>query len=161
MRLARGPKVPVTVAEWDATPGLHAWIEGEIKRREEVARGGQRACGAWEYDSFVHEIRDKCNGGTTATVYEDGAGRFIELNDPDDALRRCAADRKILAAHPYFEAPNGVRPNRKPCPTFACETCHVDDGYVRGGGNCDTILALAEAYGLEPADETDVEVIRG
>lgn len=159
MRLASGPRVPVTVAEWDVTPGLHEWIEGEIKRREEVARGGQRACGAWEYDSFVHEIRDRCNAGTTATVYEDGAGRFIELNDPDDALRRCAAARKILAAHPYTT--NVVNPSYgQHSAGFGCETCHDWDGVPEGRGNCATILALAEAYGLEPADETDVEVVR-
>jgi hypothetical protein len=28
-------------------------------------------------------------------------------------------------------------------------------------GDCARILALVEAYGLEPADETDAEVIRG
>ncbi|CAM5626952.1 hypothetical protein STENM36S_08713 [Streptomyces tendae] len=43
---------------------------------------------------------------------------------------------------------------------FGCETCHDWDGVPEGRGNCDTVLALAEAYGLDPADETDVEVVR-
>lgn len=151
---------PVTVAEYDTTPGLHEWIAGEIKQREGVARSGQRACGAWEYDDFVHEIRDKCNAGTTASVYEAGPGRFIELNDPDDALRRCAADRKILAAHPYTASV--LNPGYGDHTAgFGCETCHDWDGVTEGRGNCATILALAEGYGLEPADDGEVVVVRG
>jgi hypothetical protein len=159
MRLTRGPVVPVTVAEWDTTPGLHEWIEGEIKRLEAAARDHQQACGSWEFDSFVHEVRDRCNAGTVAAVYRDGTGQFIMLNDPDAVLRRCAADRKILAAHPYTT--RVVNPGYGPHTAgFGCETCHDWDGVPEGRGNCATILALAEGYGLEPAGEDDVEVIR-
>lgn len=157
--LKRGPKAPVTVAEWDVTPGLHEWVEEEIDRREEVARGHQQACGSWEYDSFVHEVRDACDAGTVAHAYRDGTGRFIALNDPDDVLRRCAADRKILAAHPYTT--RVVTGYGEHTAGFGCETCHDWDGVPEGRGNCATILALAEAYGLEPAGEADVEVIDG
>lgn len=159
MRLAnipRGPRVPVTVAEWDATPGLHKWIEGEIRRREEVARSHGEAP-LWEYDPAFSMVRDAEAGSAVARVFLDGTGDHIMLNDPDAVLRRCAADRKILAAHPYIDAPRSSRKG----PPFACETCHVDDGYVSGGGNCDTVLALAEAYGLEPAGDEDVEVVQG
>lgn len=158
--LKRGPEVPVTIAEYDVTPGLREWIEEEIDRREEIAKSHQQACGYWEYDSFVHQIRDHCNAGEVANVPCEGTGRFIEMNDPDDVLRRCASDRKILAAHPHAEAtPDWALAYGLPDPPFACETCHIDEYYVSGGGNCDTILALAEAYGLEPAAEAEVEVV--
>lgn len=151
----------VTVAEYDVTPGLREWIKEEIDQREEVAQNHQQADGRWEYDSFVHEIRDLDNAGTVASVFREGTGRFIEMNDPDDALRRCASDRKILAAHPHAEAtPDWAVAYGLPNPPFACETCHIDEYYVSGGGNCDTILALAEAYGLEPADKAEVEIVR-
>lgn len=108
----RGPKVPVTVAEWDATPGLHEWIE------EQIAAA------------------------------------------PEADARWSATHRKILAAHPYT---SGVlNPGYGPHTAgFGCETCRDWDGVTEGRGNCDTILALAEAYGLDPAGEQDVEVIRG
>lgn len=167
MRLTRGPSEPVTVAEWDATPGLHAWIEGEIRRREEAARdategpwSAEHPEGRWGDDP---EARLIGRGKILGTLSNDYNGHLnadhIELHGPDAVLRRCAADRKILAAHPYTErAINpGYGPSRAP---FGCETCHDWDGVPEARGNCDTILALAEGYGLEPVDETDVEVIR-
>lgn len=152
----RPPRMPVTVAEYDVTPGLHEWIEGEIKRREEAARSHGEGP-LWEYDETLLAVRDAEGGGAVAHVFLDGTGDHIMLNDPDAVLRRCAADRKILAAHPYIphdpRYSNGI--------DFGCGTCHTDgDGFDYAGGNCATILALAEAYGLEPAGESDVEVVR-
>ncbi|MFJ8923836.1 DUF6221 family protein [Streptomyces sp. NPDC102415] len=156
LRLGGAPEELVTVAEYDVTPGLHEWIESEIRRREQAAHGHQQACGAWEYDHCVQEIRDLRNAGTVAAVYREGAGEFMALKDPDDALRRCAADRKILAAHeciphdPRFS--NGV--------AFGCGTCHKDgEGYEYAGGNCATVLALAEAYGLDEENDAAVETV--
>ncbi|HEX5543466.1 MAG TPA: DUF6221 family protein, partial [Micromonospora sp.] len=164
MRLASGPRVPVTVAEWDVTPGLHEWIEGEIKRREEAAQAATP--GPWEgvvdhhqrgiveasvwADSISYYVTEKISSGDR----HEADAKHIALNGPDSVLRRCAADRKILALHPYTHAPS------KHGPGFYCDTCHVEDGVIEGGGNCDTILALAEAYGLDPAGEIDVEVVR-
>jgi hypothetical protein len=116
-RLALGdlkhtPKSPVTVAEWDATPGLREWIEQQIAAA------------------------------------------------PEADARWSEAHRKILAAHPYTT--RVINPAYgKHSAGFGCETCHDWGGVPEGRGNCDTILALAEAYGLEPAGEADVEVIRG
>jgi hypothetical protein len=62
--------------------------------------------------------------------------------------RWCAAHRKILEAHPYTT--RVVNPNYgKPGAPFGCETCHEWDGVPVGYGNCATILALAEGYGLD------------
>lgn len=112
MRLPRGPKVPVTVTEWDVTPGLHEWIEQE------------------------------------------------SASAPEADARWTKATRKILAAHPYTTSVINPGYGERTA-GFGCETCHDWDGVTEGRGNCPTILALAEAYGLEPAGEQDVEVVRG
>lgn len=145
---------PVTVAEWDVTPGLHEWIEGEIRRRETAARAPVEES-LWEYDEELLAVREAKGGRAVAHVFTGPVGDHIMLNDPDAVLRRCAADRKILAMHEYAQL------RSKHGPGFYCDPCHVDDGVIEGGGNCPTILALAEAYGLEPVGEQDVQVRRG
>ncbi|MFJ6729356.1 DUF6221 family protein [Streptomyces sp. NPDC091281] len=160
LRLAdlRAPAQPVTVAEWDVTPGLHAWIEEQIKRREDAARSHGDGP-LWEYDDSLMMVRDATERGGAARVFSHGTGDHIMLNDPDSVLRRCAADRKILSAHPYTT--RVINPGYGGHSAgFGCETCHDWDGVPEGRGNCATILALAEGYGLEPADEADTEVIR-
>ncbi|RAJ53809.1 hypothetical protein K388_05596 [Streptomyces sp. KhCrAH-43] len=155
--IRRGPKVPVTVAEWDVTPGLHEWIEGEIERREKAARS-HGVGPVWEYDEELRAVRDAISGEAVAHALHHGAGDHIMLNDPDAVLRHCAADRKILAAHPYTTVVVNPQYGQHTA-GFGCETCHDWDGVPEGRGNCATILALAEAYGLDEAEETDVEVI--
>jgi hypothetical protein len=62
--------------------------------------------------------------------------------------RWCAAHRKILAAHPYTT--RVINPGYgAQSAGFGCETCHDWDGVPEGRGNCATILALAEGYGLD------------
>ncbi|WP_069766045.1 hypothetical protein [Streptomyces sp. LUP47B] len=134
---------PVTIAEWDVTPGLHEWIESEIKQREDTAAPlvGLGTCPDWGH----------CQPDCTHPV---------ATNNATDILRRCTADRKILAAHPYTT--RVINPAYGPHSAgFGCETCHDWDGVPEGRGNCATILALAEAYGLEPPGEQDVEIIPG
>ncbi|MGQ4353146.1 DUF6221 family protein [Streptomyces drozdowiczii] len=155
----RGPKVPVTVAEWDVTAGLHEWIEGEIQRQEEAARSADQ--GRWAATREKYEEWDagveSSTAGTVANCHAEEA-QHIALHDPASVLRRCVADRKILAAHPYTTAV--INPSYgQHSAGFGCETCHDWDGVPEGRGNCATILALAEGYGLDEADETDVEVV--
>ena len=110
----RTEQVSIVVAEWDVTPGLHDWIEQQVRAAEAAGTG---------------------NAATR---------------------RRCASDRKILAAHPYTTVV--VNPGYGPASAgFGCETCHDWDGVPEGRGNCDTILALAEAHGLD--SEADTETI--
>jgi hypothetical protein len=110
--VVHSPKVPVTVAEWDATPALHEWIEQQVAAAPERDAHWSRAA------------------------------------------------RKILAAHPYTT--DVLNPGYgQHTAGFGCETCHDWDGVTEGRGNCPTILALAEAYGLELVGDGDVEVIRG
>jgi hypothetical protein len=70
---------------------------------------------------------------------------LIALHDPASVLRRCAADRKVLAEH---------RPQGGGYPShYACEGCGYDGSYcpepnTEHVNDCPTLLALAEGYGL-------------
>lgn len=155
-------RVPVTVAEWDVTPGLHEWIEGEVRHREDAARlvGYERITTAdylCETKYLLLHRGDKADAGPEM---DPDLAAHIALHGPDAVLRRCAADRKILAAHPYTTSV--LNPSYGAHTAgFGCEVCHDWDGVTEGRGNCPTILALAEAYGLEEPGEQDVEVRRG
>lgn len=92
----------------------------------------------------------------------DKAQAAAEIGSVDD--RWCAAHRKILEAHSYTN--EVVSPiYRMKAADFGCATCHVagdEEGeLVEGRGNCDTVLALAEGYGLDDEDNADVEAVRG
>ncbi len=139
------PEEVVTVTEWDVTPGLHEWITEEIEKLEATAKPlvGLGTCPSWG------RCEPEC-------YHPEG----LPTNDSERVLRRCAADRKILAAHRY--STQVVNPSYGPHSAgFGCETCHDWDGVPEGRGNCATILALAEAYGLDDEDNADVEVVRG
>lgn len=155
-----GPRAPVTVAEWDVTPGLHDWIEQQIEAVERDLRGADKEHGRewatrWDARTDSFEVIDG-TGGLVAANVQPGAAAFIALADPAAARRRCASDRKILAAHPYTT--QVINPGYGPHSAgFGCETCHDWDGVTEGRGNCDTILALADAHGLD--DEADIDII--
>ncbi|MEU0160238.1 hypothetical protein ABZ154_15690 [Streptomyces sp. NPDC006261] len=128
----------VTVAEWDVTPGLHAWITEEIEKLEAAAKP---LVGLGTCPNSGH-CEPEC-------YHPEG----LPTNDSAGVLRRCAADRKIMAAHPYTT--QVINPGYGPHTAgFGCETCHDWDGVPEGRGNCPTILALAEGYGLDD-EETD------
>jgi hypothetical protein len=70
----------------------------------------------------------------------------IVRHDPAAVLRRIAADRKLLAAHPYTTRVISPLCGQESA-GFGCETCHNWDGVPEGRGNCATVLALAEGWG--------------
>ncbi|WP_445520419.1 DUF6221 family protein [Streptomyces sp. NEAU-174] len=76
---------------------LHAWLLEEIGKREQIAQDHQQPSPIWEYDDLAREVRDAVNSGTVAFVPRRGTGEHIALNDPSVVLRRCAADRKLIA----------------------------------------------------------------
>lgn len=129
---------------------LHGWITqriDETQRVAELARGHGE--GRWHHETGYHSGRVEDERGSTV-VYDEGApleeeAAHIALHDPDAVLRRCAADRKILADH----APvGGGWPGH-----YACEGCGYDGSYcpepiTRHVNDCPTLLALAEGYGL-------------
>ncbi|MEU0098280.1 DUF6221 family protein [Streptomyces sp. NPDC006267] len=164
LRRHGGPEELVTVAEWDVTPGLHAWITEEIGLREQTMRAADKEIGrAWRtrWDAKMDSFEVVTESGLlVASGLSPGVAGHIAGNDPASALRRCAADRKILAAHPCTT--RVINPSYGPHSAgFGCETCHDWDGTPEGRGNCPTILALAEAYGLDDEDNADVEAVRG
>jgi hypothetical protein len=81
----------------------------------------------------------------------DQAQAAAEIDSPAD--RWCAAHRKILEAHSLTTSviPPGYGEHTA---GFGCETCHNWDGITEGRGNCATILALAEGYGLDDEETT-------
>ncbi|WP_420032221.1 hypothetical protein ACN2WE_05005 [Streptomyces sp. cg28] len=138
-----------TTAEWDVTPGLHEWIEGEIRKAEAEQPPHDPWCSAHPPAGCGCGMEPcDCDGFDSASC---------DCPWPARVARRRGSDRKILAAHPYTT--RVINPSYgKHTAGFGCETCHDWDGVPEGRGNCPTILALAEAYGLDPAGEQGVEV---
>src|SRR5690606_34988003 len=125
---------------------LHAWITQRVDAVAAAARGHEQPSLRWEYDSNAHEIRDLDNAGTVAIVYRDGTGAHIERHDPAAVLRRCEADRRILARH-------NVDPAQSDSWLFAaaCHGCGTEgdcDGPVTDNLNdCPELLDLAHSHG--------------
>lgn len=108
---------------------LLAWLDKAISEREKTARAAEAISPSpW-----------------TAGPNEDESVAHIAANDPESVLRRCAADRKLIAAHPVNrdvinEKPDGMH-------GFGCFTCHNEDLLTIGYGWCASLRALAEGYG--------------
>lgn len=79
-----------------------------------------------------------------ATDVERSTAVHIALHDPEAEQRRCAADRRILRAHrtAVYKYLPGLGQ------LYSCESCHrfTDEGTSRSW--CETILAMAEGYGI-------------
>jgi hypothetical protein len=153
-------------------PDLHGWITQQIDDRERLARRAAALCGChpsapvWSFhdgdeptDGRIlvvddpHPTLKRKISRKWSTTYE---GLFmaehIVANDPHAVLRRCAADRKILEVH----APRGGDWD-----PYACLGCGSDSEYgvlVDHTNDCETLLALAEGYGL--TDEQRAELDR-
>ncbi|MGW5711541.1 DUF6221 family protein [Streptomyces olivaceus] len=123
---------------------LHAWITQQADETERIAQSHQQPSPRWEYDRWVHEIRDLHNAGTVANVYMDGTAAHIEHNDPATVLRRCEADRRILARHRPVDDGYSV----------ACDGCGTagicDDPVAETINDCPELLDLAHAHGITP-----------
>jgi hypothetical protein len=122
-------------------PDLHGWLSQKVTAVEERARRASAWGVDWYHDDCVNEIRDYGNGNTIAIVYLAQYADQIISQDPAATLRRCAADRKILEIHRYKGG------SWEP---YACDGCGADDvgALVDHANDCETLLALAEGYGL-------------
>ena len=120
------------------TPDLLAWLTTAMDAAQQDAEAAaERAWSPrWDYDDLVHEVRDLNNGNTLADIYLPEIGAFVVANDPAAALRRIAADRKLIAEHAQYSLPDGSE---------------IDECRVCGGSNeawpCPTLRILAEGYG--------------
>ncbi len=124
-----------------------AWLDNAISVREAAAREATE--GPWEetgIGDFGWTV--SAPSGAIVETADSDQGRadahHIALNDPESVLRRCAADRKLIAAHPVTrdvitENPDGTH-------GFGCAVCHTEDLLTVGYGWCDSLRALAEGY---------------
>lgn len=133
-------------------PDLHDWISQQIDEREALAE----ACPPWPWTFDADEDAVlAADGIQVADVFalssrqQRAIGEFIAVNDPAATLRRCAADRKIVELHCYGDDPDITYE------PYACRGCGYSDmGYLVDHCNdCETLLALAEGYGI-----TDTEL---
>jgi hypothetical protein len=130
---------------------LHGWITQQIDRVEAGTRSATP--GPWTADTdddnvmadagTVARMWDYVRSGSDVQVKAD-MSLIIAHADPTAVLRRCAADRKILAEH---------RPHGGKWEPYACEGCGMDGGdcadwMIEHVNDCPTLLALAEGYGL-------------
>ncbi|MFF6781433.1 DUF6221 family protein [Streptomyces sp. NPDC012510] len=134
-------------------PGLHGWITQQIDRVEVLARAATR--GPWitaDHDDQVGmlEVRTVHEADIMIGYVADVAtadAHHIALHDPVAVLRRCAADRKILARH-------RLDPNAFWADAAMCEGCGTEGemGYPRTENlnDCPELLDLAEAHGITP-----------
>lgn len=141
-------------------PDLHGWITQQIDTVEAIARdaGGK----AWHWE---HDYGDMCNDptcpyGELATddtvlmqvhgydVTEPWQGAaHIALHDPATVLRRCEADRRVLARH-------RLDPDAYWADAAMCEGCgtegEMDYPVTENLNDCPELLDLAHAHGLTP-----------
>jgi hypothetical protein len=121
-------------------PDLHGWITQQIDRRANLAeRAAHYGRPDWPQPATaVVDVGDSWPITTEAGPIAE----HISDNDPANVLRRCAADRKILTIH---------TPAGGTWDPYACDGCGIDSEYgheVRHTNDCETLQALAEAYGL-------------
>ncbi|MFI8499422.1 hypothetical protein ACIGFK_13135 [Streptomyces sp. NPDC085524] len=125
-------------------PDLHDWISQQIDEVEARAHACPPATAIVEGEIGEYapiEVRTDAGQGYAVGL----------LVAASAVLRRCAADRKILDIHSYA---GGF------CEPYACAGCgHDDMGYLVDHCNdCETLLALAEGYGL--TDEARAQLDR-
>lgn len=136
-------------------PDLHDWITQQVDETERIAQqaasyddGASHDVagpeGTWAHLNESEWFGASHRGGVIAPrigyTNAPELGAHIIRHDPATVLRRCAADRKILAEH----APaDGWNP-------YACTGCGHDDfgPNVDHTNDCPTLQALAEGYGL-------------
>ncbi|WP_203911231.1 DUF6221 family protein [Rhizocola hellebori] len=140
---------------------------------DEDERIALRAAGfspTWSYDRETFTI-DSAEGSVAArkaggSPINDVDGEHIARHDPARALRQVAAHRKLLELHPIYSKPKLgfiAAPDRKDPAVmyeqvgveYMCGKCDQwrHEEFYHPEPWCDTLLALAEVYGIEvPAD---------
>lgn len=131
-----------------------------IQEREETAREAeQMGLGGQWFSVVAAGSGDASVESVKALVVPRGNwiefNRHIALNDPDAVLRLCQAHRKIIDLHKpsewlYYDPETGEDEERLYCPKCAvgesCTCCLDSEDRV---WPCETLLILAEGYGVE------------
>lgn len=127
-------------------PDLHGWIAQQISEAERVARDTRQASLSWQNFDMDGELRDDFNAGTVAYIPHEEDRAHIARHDPAAVLRRCEADRRVLARHRM----NPDAPSR--WETVACEGCGTygdcDWPVTDNINDCPELLDLAHAHGI-------------
>lgn len=118
---------------------IHAAVQAEAEAARDEARDGhwRRGDGAIHAESTGEELVLGPYGHL-----DEALGTHMARHDPAAVLRRIAADRKLIAAHPITSDVRDVRHS-----SFGCRTCHRWDDGIEGRGYCDTITVIAEGWG--------------
>ncbi|MFB6665994.1 DUF6221 family protein [Streptomyces parvus] len=133
-----------------------AYLESTITAREEAARAvGFDTIETGDYLWGAKYLVLRRGDVSKAAPEMDGSlADHIALSDPESVLRRCAADRKLIALHQPMNC-NGPSCDCDSC----CPTCRWDLTDKPGGGTarwaeanqcicpCPTLRHLAEGYG--------------
>jgi hypothetical protein len=129
---------------------LHQWITQQVERVEALAHKCPPS--PWRYDLDEEQVI-AADDITVAEVFAlsgrqlRATGGHIALHDPDAALRRCEADRRILARHRMDPAMADFR-----LYATACEGCGTtgdcDDPVTENVSDCPELLDLAHAHGI-------------
>ncbi|MFF8100164.1 DUF6221 family protein [Streptomyces sp. NPDC016640] len=110
---------------------LHAWITQQVDERERIALKARE------------DILALLASGDVDNRF---AERHIAANDSAAVLRRCEADRRILARH-------RIDPHESAFPA-SCEGCGLDNWDLpntESVNDCPELLDLAHAHGITPA----------
>lgn len=133
---------------------LHEWITARVGTAEVVARAATPD--PWEAVVDRHQ-----HGVVDASVWADAIGyyiaekvssgdrheadaRHIGTSDPTAVLRRCEADRRVLARHHLPDLDDWMYPGCYGCGTEG----HMDNLVTENINECPELLDLAHAHGI-------------
>lgn len=116
-----------------------AYLDAAISIREERARAlGGGEIKVKSYGSGLISLEGAIHLADGGALHEDEVA-WIVLNDPESALRRCAADRKLIAEHgPCSDQDLGCK---------GCGFNNQEESMVDHYEDCPVLCALAEGYG--------------
>lgn len=132
-------------------PDLHGWITQQIDTIESSLRDVDKEhdrdwSTQWNASSDTFTIYDG-NASAVAADALPAAAALIAHHDPAHVLRRCAADRRVLARH-------RLNPDAYWADAAMCEGCgdegELADPRAENLNDCPELLDLAHAHGLTP-----------
>lgn len=132
-------------------PDLHGWITQQITRVEETARAVEDRSAPWD-GQWVADGRDSARTRNGHVLFyghnyplKAGLVAHVVEHDPATVLRRCTADRKILARH-TLNPDVHYEPACKGCGTYG----DMDLSETDNLNECPELLDLGYAHGLTP-----------
>jgi hypothetical protein len=130
-------------------PDLHGWITQQIDRVERALRDVDKEHGRnwttqWNASSDTFTIYDDSKSAVASDALP-AAAWLIASHEPAAVLRRCEADRRILARH-------RLNPDAYWSEAAMCEGCGTsgdcDDPVTENLNDCPELLDLGHAHGL-------------